>query len=430
MWEVRKTGGSYQRPAGGGGRTKIGNRYGAVFVVASTLVALLCQSRGVASPVDEAIKAIADRLAAEQVKVGFEQGSWPQEELFTGQIIQGLADAYEQTGVEDYLSSAELAGYYVLRSAGYEFFGDEALALARLSSVSDDPNDWVPGTSDNIWGLSLKMFYANIKSSPLGTEGYISYFAGVDSSLAVLSLADYVVAAYSVDAEDKEIWRHALVKWLSAVDDDAASYPVMALGAATWALATTGPSLDETVIDPFGQGASYWKLKKLEDLPGLLLSHQVPADQPDAGAFYWRFDHGNGGIEETEPSGYTEDAIFATLGLLGIDSAHPDANDPNLTAAIFTASDVLVGSVSSSGKVSERLSQGGMRYYVYGAEMLRVLSQVPVPPPDPEAQEPLPSADLAFLGSGWLESRCVRSSFGIGQFSNKGRMRIQALLAW
>jgi hypothetical protein len=73
-------------------------------------------------------------------------------------------------------------------------------------------------------------------------------------------MADYTVAAYVIEAEDREIWRNALIDWLSALDDQA-RYPVMALGAATWALAVTGPSLDQTLIDPCGLGASYWKLK-------------------------------------------------------------------------------------------------------------------------------------------------------------------------
>jgi hypothetical protein len=409
---------------------KSGNRNRAVFVVAFLLVTLQAQAPCLALSVDEATKAIADRLVAEQVKAGLEQGAWPHEELFTGHMIHGLVGAYEQTGVEDYLSSAELAGYYILMSAGGNFFGEEVLALARLSAVKDDPNDWVPGASDNIWGLYVKMFFASVKDSPLGTEAYISYFAGADPAIAVLSLADYVMAAYSVDAADKEIWRNALINWLAAVGDDAATYPVMALGAATCALAKTGPSLDETVIDPFGLGAPYWRLKKLEDLPQLLLSHQVPDNEPDAGAFYWRFDHGNGGMEEMKPSGYTEDAIFATLGLLGAYSAQADANDPNLLAAITTASDVLVGNVSSSGKVWERLSQEGEVYYIYGAEMLRVLSQVPIRPPDAESEEPATAGDLAFVPGDWLDSCDVRRGFCLERLCETGHRRIQAFMTW
>jgi hypothetical protein len=187
--------------------------------------------------------------------------------------------------------------------------------------------------------------------------------------------------------------------------------------------------LDQTVIDPFGLGASYWKLKKLEDLPGLLLSHQVPSGQPSAGGFYWRFDHSNAGVEGLEPSGYTEDAIFATLGLLGAYSADPNANDPNLTAAIFTASDVLVGSVSSSGKVWERLSQEGAIYYAYGAEMLRVLRRLSLLAADPDPAVPPASGELAVLGHGWLQSACVRS-LGLDQSADYGRGRMKNFLTW
>jgi hypothetical protein len=347
-----------------------------------------------ASTVDQTVKAIAGRLKTEQVKVGPEQGTWPQEELFTGLMVAGMADAYEVAGDATYLTSAELGGYYILANAGGNFFGDEALALARLSSLKNDPNDYVWGTNDNIWGLSLKMFYSLVKSSDQGTAGYISSYAGADPSLAVLFMADYTVAAYVIEAEDRETWRNALIDWLSALDDQA-RYPVMALGAATWALAVTGPSLDQTLIDPCGLGASYWKLKKLEDLPGLLLSHQVPSGQSSAGGFYWRFDHTNGGVQGLEASGYTEDAIFATLGLLGAYGVDPNASDPNVAAAIGAASDVLTGSVAISGKVWERLCQQGAIYYAYGAEMLRVLRRLPPVAAGPGPSAPPASGELA-----------------------------------
>jgi hypothetical protein len=404
---------------------KTGDVWRSIRVLALVLATSLCHSSVMASPVAEAAKAIAGRLKTEQAREGPEQGTWPQEEFFTGLMVVGMVDAYETTGDPAYLASAELGGYYILANAGGNFFGDEALALARLSVVKNDPNDYVWGTSDNIWGLSLKMFYAMIKSSNLGTEGYISSFAGADPSLSVLYMADYTVAAYIVDAEDREVWRLALIDRLSALDDQA-RYPVMALGAATWALAATGPSLDQTVIDPCGLGASYWKLKKLEDLPGLLLSHQVPSGQPSTGGFYWRFDHSNAGLEGMEPSGYTEDAIFATLGLLGAYGADPNGSDPNLTAAIRTASDVLTGSVTSSGKVWERLSQQGAIYYAYGAEMLRVLRRLPLVAAEPDPNAPPVSAELAAAGNGRLWSVPVQSS-GSGQLADYERRRMHIL---
>lgn len=390
----------------------------AICLLVGVLITLPAYSPARAASVTEIIKAIGGRLKTNQVQTGIEQGTWPQEELFTGLIVVGMVDAYEVTGDDSYMAAAERGGYYILGNAGGNFFADEALALARLSQVSNDPNDYVWGTTDNIWGLSLKMFYQMIADSELGTEGYISSFAGADPALAVLYLADYTVAAYAVDAKDKQIWRHGLIQWLSAVDDTA-SYPVMALGVATWALAETDTSLDQTVIDPFGLGAPYWKLKKLQDLPALLRSHQVPSGQPTAGSFYWRFDHGNAGAEGMQPSGYTEDAVFATLGLVAAYDADPNSSDPNLIAAVRTASDVLVNSVTSSGKVWERLSQEGAIYYAYGGEMLRVLRRLSLISAVLEPALTPAAGEVAVPGDNWRQptrapffSLDVSSGFG------------------
>jgi len=130
------------------------------------------------------------------------------------------------------------------------------------------------------------------------------------------------------------------------------------------------------LIDPFGNGEPYWNMKRLDDLPELLLSHQVPNGQPGTGEFYWRFDHGNSGLAESQSSGYTEDTIFGTLGLIAASRANPDANNQNLAPAILSARKVLLNSVSSAGNVWELLSQEGVIYYVYAGEMLEVLGEL------------------------------------------------------
>ena len=317
---------------------------------------------------DQAITAIADRLVVEQVKEGVYMGSWPEESGFTGAIVTGMLEAYKAIGQSTYKASAELGGNYILRQSQGNLYDNEALALTRLSAIAKDP-------ANNIWRSTVSNFYTTIKNDlEGGTNAYISLYAGLDPSTVVIYLANHVVAAHYVDAKDKKIWRQGLISWLSHVDDSCV-FPVMALGAATWALAQTGP-LDQTLIDPFGNGEPYWNMKRLDDLPELLLSHQVPNGQPGTGEFYWRFDHGNSGLAESQSSGYTEDTIFGTLGLIAASRANPDANNQNLAPAILSARKVLLNSVSSAGNVWELLSQEGVIYYVYAGEMLEVLGEL------------------------------------------------------
>jgi len=318
-----------------------------------------------ASELSEAITRIANRLEDEQIQSGDDVGSWPQEAVFTGSIVSGMVDAYELTDESNYQISAQLGGNYIFRTAQYGFYPEEVLAFTRLSAIADDP-------LDNVWRAAVSYFYFEIKFGFDGeTYGYISAYSGRDPSEVVISLANHAVAANYVNAKDCDVWRQGLITWLSRVDDSCA-FPVAALGIATWALAKTGP-LDETLIDPFGIGAPYWNMKRLKDLPDLLLSHQVPDGEPGAGSFYWLFDHGDGDLDEIQVSDYTEDTIFATQGLIAASIANPD---PNMTSAIISARDVLLSSISPDGRISELLSQEGAVYYLYAGEMLNVLKEL------------------------------------------------------
>jgi hypothetical protein len=337
-------------------------------VISALLIVGFLSNPALASPLSEAITAIADRLEAEQIQNGDYLGSWPQEAFFTGSIVSGMVDAYELTGESDYQASAQLGGDYIFSTAQYGFYPEEVLAFTRLSAIADDP-------LDNVWRTTVSYFYLEIKYLfDGGTYGYISAHFGRDPSEVVISLANHVVAANYVNAKDREVWRQGLISWLSRVDDSCA-FPVTALGIATWALATTGP-LDETLIDPFGIGAPYWNMKRLKDLPDLLLSHQVPDGESGAGSFYWLFDHGDGDLDETQVSGYTEDTIFATRGLIAASIANPDPNDLKLTSAILSAHEVLLDSISPDGRISELLSQEGAVYYLFAGEMLNVLKEL------------------------------------------------------
>jgi hypothetical protein len=320
---------------------------------------------------NEAVKVIADRLEAEQITDGDELniGSWPEEAIFAGSIVSGMVDAYELSGESTYKDSAQLGGDYIFRMSEGGYYADEALAFTRLSAVAEDP-------LDNVWRSALNNFYFQIKYGiEGGTYGYISFYAGRDPSETVIDFANYLVAANYVNAKDQEIWRQGLINWLTHVDDSCA-FPVAALGVATWALAETGP-LDDTLIDPFSTGASYWNMKRLKDLPNLLMSHQVPDGKPGAGSFYWLLGHGDGVLDETQISGYTEDTIFATRGLIAAYNVNPELSDPNLYSTILSAHDVLLNGVSPDGRVSELLSQeGSFDYNFYAGEMLNVLREL------------------------------------------------------
>jgi hypothetical protein len=279
-------------------------------------------------------------------------------------------------------------------SAG-NFFGDEAFALTRLSELAENP-------SDNPWRTAVKQFYSDVKQVN-GTEAYISQFVGVEPSTAVFYLANHVVAAYYVDAEDKQIWRQALVDWLAQVDDSL-DFPVMGLGVATWALALTG-ELDNTLIDPSGTGASYWGTKNLADLPGLILSHQVPNGEPYSGSFYWRFDHGNGG-SRIKTGGHTEDTIFATLGLVAAAQADPNLD---LDAAVLAARQALLGGIDFQGKVYEHLWLQKVTHYFYAGEMLQVLCELIIPG-DLDLNGSVDFGDFVTLADSWCLSDCARRS--------------------
>ena len=358
------------------------------------MVVALGQIPTAAQSIDEAARAVAQRLATEQILEGIDSGSWPEEAAFTGSIVAGMVGAYELTCEDTFRSSAELGADSILLIAQGNFFGDEALALTRLSQIAPDP-------ASNQWRTEVGDFYQAVRNSDGGTSGYISAFESYERSAAVFYMSHHVVAAYYVGAEDREIWRQVLIDSLSHIDDSS-SFPVMALGAATWALARTG-ALDETPIAALGQGAAYWDAKTLSDLPGVLRDHQVPDGSPGAGSFYWQFGHAN------DDHGYTEDTIFAARGLI---AASRISSDPNLESATAAARAALLGGIGDDGKVSEQLSQEGLSYHAYAGEMLQVLSEMVVPG-DLDVDGDVDSDDLtpliALLIESWDASDCSQS---------------------
>ncbi len=326
-----------------------------------------------ASDVVDAARVVASRLALGQVQGGPFEGSWSDEEAYTGTIVAGLVRAYEVTCDEETKVAAVAGGNFILRAAAGNYYGDEAYALMCLSAISEDE-------SLDVWRLALNDFYGSVsRRAEGGTEEYVAQFGEADPSVAVFYLAHHTVAAFYVDAEDKSIWRDALVSQLIQVDDTAES-PVMALGMATWALALTGP-LDDSPVDPNGRGAPYWSGVTLEGLPELLLTQQVP-DGEHAGSFYWRLDHTNGGFGGP-PEGYTEELAAGALGLSAADEAIPDLE---IEAAIELTRDCLVSSINEDGGVRQHLTLGGEAYFYEAAGVLRALECLDHDGLDPDCQ--------------------------------------------
>ena len=334
--------------------------------------------------VEQAITASADYLVSEQLT----DGSWLGESDYTGPIVSGLVRSYKITKTDSYLTAAELAGNFIIAYSGGIFLGDEAYALTQLSEISADHDYWL----DNV-----KDYYQAVKNTPDGTLDYISYWFGFsDPSTDVFYLAHHVLAAFYVEADDKEIWRDVLIQRLGAVEDGLSAFPVQSLSVAVWALTQSGP-MDNTLINPSADSGSYWYQAALEDLPDMLAGHQVPEEETNPGSFYWRFDHTNGG--SPQPSGYTEDTIFGTLGLI---AATRSILAANYESAIRNGQDALIYGVASDGLIYEHIWNGGVFHYVYVGETLQTLPLIG----DLDRDDNVGVEDLADFCAHWLDGDC------------------------
>lgn len=362
-------------------------RFGLVGVL---ILAVLMQTAATAMTSEEAVELMAMRLDQNQIKEGPDAGLWPLEMAFLGPITTGMASAYEWTGDPAYRQAAELAGEWVLTTAIAQgsLFGDEAYAFVWLSETADDP-------SHNMWQNALVDFYLSPRKqhNEDTTEEYLAAFDGLEPSTAVFYLAHHLVAADYVEDQDVDVYRQTLLAHLSRVDDEAV-FPVMALGIATWALVTTD-SLAETpiVANPMQLHSPLWDGLAVGDMPGLLASHQVPEGELFAGSFYWRFDHtdaGTGGVV----SGYTEDTIFGTLGLVAAASQRRAEADEEMDQAIQAAQAALLHGVDENGQVYEHLTCQGATRDTFAGEMLQVLWSVEqYLNPDVAVEEPEAPAD-------------------------------------
>ena len=367
-------------------------RYGlALALLAWGLVQLpgLAEAAGIA----EALGALSGRLERRQYESGVLAGAWPGEEAYTGSIVAGLVTAYELTCDEGSRGAAISGGEFILRAASGNYYGDEAYALACLSRTSEK-------SMKNSWRSALVDFYKNVrKRTQGGTSGYASQFGQTELSRAVFYLANHTVAAFYIDAQDKEIWRQALLTFLARVDDDSTEFSVMALALATWALVNTGP-LDGTLVDPDSEGAAYWRGVTLEELPGLLLAHQV-TEGDLAGSFYGRFDHDDGG-QGLAVAGYADDLAFGALGVIAVNRI---VEDPVVDTAIIRARNAFVGTIGADGVVPQHLWFGGDGYLLYAAYALRALAELAAPA-DVDLSNSVDALDLAALAGSWRAEEC------------------------
>jgi len=339
------------------GRGRVFGRWCATLCMLAAAAAGVCQAGPFLA---------ADRLVAMQEADG-SWADWPGMEIYTGYIVSGLVQAYEMSRYEPYKTSAEAGGAWVLNYAtpfpggsSHVLLGEEAYAMQRLSEVAANP-------ASNTWRTEITNLYEDIRNLyPGGSVAYITeqIRAGNEPSIAAITIAHHVSAAYYVAAFDRAVWRAQLINALAGVTDDTATYPVMALGASLWALVLTGV-LDNTLVDPAAPPGSTWDGVRLIDLPGILVGHQ----EPTTGGFYWRFDH------DTAPGypayGYTEDSVFGTLGLMA--SGSYGSYDVEIRKGI----DAVLSGFKGDGSMEEHLWQGTFAAHVFAGEALRLMAPEP-----------------------------------------------------
>ena len=76
----------------------------------------------------------------------------------------------------------------------------------------------------------------------------------------------------------------------------------------------------------------------------------------------------------------------------------------------MATTELLLESISSEGKVWERLSQEGSVYYAYAGEMLTVLGELIIPG-DLDLDGGVDFADFAFFADNWGDSGCTACSW-------------------
>lgn len=304
-------------------------------------------------------------------------GNWLGETGFTGECVAGLVNAYLQTGTTTYLTAAQNGGEYCLYDeGGYDgstysvgLFASGAYGLARLGQV-DTSHDWSEG---------VRNFYGQIKNG-VGAQTYVnSILSHAEATGAVYDLARHSVAASLVGAAEANVFRSNLIAALGGVKNSS-SAPVMALGAAVWALGETG-GFDSSVVST--ASTSYFYNVPLSNLPGMLASHQAPD-----GSFYTTYNN--------DTPGFTETTAMASLGLIAASS-----DLQSYRSQIFLAQTRLGQGVDSDGFTSWAIGGGASQYFFTTGETLEVL-------PEPVTVVGLCLGFLAVQGRKRRVGRCAR----------------------
>jgi len=351
--------------------------------------------RTMASPITDALVSVADRLVSTQTKTGAARGSWPQATDFTGTILIGMVGAYEDTCDGDYVTVLTRAGDYILRIGQGLYYGEEAWGLVRLGD-----------TVDASYRTAVVNFFHDVKYvNTGGTAGFISLWNSSTPSAAVIDFAHYAVAAYAVDAEDKALWRQAILTHLRRMSDDTEDYPVLTLAVATWGLTLTGP-MDGTLVKPGTTGQALWNSVTLADLPAMVADHQVPAGGQFDGSFYWRLDKTDGGYGVSWPAGYTEETVFGTLALMACrDKLGLDYDD-----GIARARTALLGGVGAGGVVDGHLFYDDVVSHLFAGEMANVLGALTCPA-DLDLDGRVDAADYSRFAAQWGAAGCTGCSW-------------------
>ena len=127
--------------------------------------------------------------------------------------------------------------------------------------------------------------------------------------------------------------------------------------------------------------------------------------EPHAGSFYDRFDHGSAGARATK-SGFTEDLLFALLGLVAASRADVDAD---VSHAVAVARRTLLGRLKAlypAGMARQHLWLPSETRYAFAGEALQTLRQL-VMPGDVSLDDQVDLDDFTVLASSWGVPRSV-----------------------
>jgi len=367
-----------------------------------------------AATTGDALVAVSARLVVDQAA----NGSWPENPGYASGTVAGLVDAYKLTCDEDVLAAAEAGGDFVILETqtnyGGNYLGDEVFALVGLSDISDDPK----------YLLEAQDFYRLIKEDTYGAQGYTDGYLDMvpfDPSRAVFYMAHHVIAAYRVNAADKQIWRDMLRYYLAQVEDTN-YYPVLALGDATWALAQTDTGLDPSVpVIPQGKtGNSFWNGVSLAQLPQLICNVQV-TESPYRGGFYDRLQPAVDSV-----SGFTQDTAYCMLALQTAEKYSPAVASTADIPALYQA--LMSGVYFDSSQADSVATVFGYlweespsdEFYWYASNMLMALSSAVING-DADLNDVVGPGDLVVLASQWL-STCQTNCCLTADFDKSGKV--------